>query len=184
MKDNYDFKDGIKNPFAEKLKNGYRVKIYRKKDETVSQTVNQSSSNVSDGGTSAVKLTCTHCGKQVAGGTYIQGVFYCPMCASIINKNNQQSVQKEVPPFFSDWMKQAINIPDCCVGCASHPSNGGSGICHCTLPYFSGQGPRVQIVTSTGKPEFRTGSQGINLDNLVGRIFEIYTDEYEGNIKW
>jgi hypothetical protein len=27
-------------------------------------------------------------------------------------------------------------IPNCCKGCSNHPSNGGSGICHCTLPYF------------------------------------------------
>lgn len=24
-------------------------------------------------------------------------------------------------------------IPDPCVNCSNHPSNGGSGICHCTL---------------------------------------------------
>ena len=24
-------------------------------------------------------------------------------------------------------------IPDSCSGCSNHPSNGGSGICHCTL---------------------------------------------------
>lgn len=28
------------------------------------------------------------------------------------------------------------NIPNCCKACSNHPSNGGSGICHCTLPYF------------------------------------------------
>ena len=25
------------------------------------------------------------------------------------------------------------NIPNACRACANHPSNGGSGICHCTL---------------------------------------------------
>ena len=25
------------------------------------------------------------------------------------------------------------NIPDYCKSCSNHPSNGGSGICHCTL---------------------------------------------------
>ena len=24
-------------------------------------------------------------------------------------------------------------IPDACKSCSNHPSNGGSGICHCTL---------------------------------------------------
>ena len=26
-----------------------------------------------------------------------------------------------------------FNIPDACRGCMNHPSNGGSGICNCTL---------------------------------------------------
>ena len=28
------------------------------------------------------------------------------------------------------------NIPTCCQRCSNHPSNGGSGVCHCTLPYM------------------------------------------------
>ena len=24
-------------------------------------------------------------------------------------------------------------MPDACCGCSNHPSNGGSGVCHCTL---------------------------------------------------
>ena len=28
------------------------------------------------------------------------------------------------------------NIPNCCKLCSNHPSNGGSGFCNCTLPYF------------------------------------------------
>ena len=27
-------------------------------------------------------------------------------------------------------------VPNCCKACSSHPSNGGSGVCNCTLPYF------------------------------------------------
>lgn len=27
-------------------------------------------------------------------------------------------------------------IPNCCKNCSNHPSNGGNGICNCTLPYF------------------------------------------------
>lgn len=36
-------------------------------------------------------FVCNHCGKVVSGGEYILGVFYCPMCASIIHKNNRDS---------------------------------------------------------------------------------------------
>lgn len=28
-------------------------------------------------------------------------------------------------------------IPECCRNCSNHPSNGGSGICNCTLPYIT-----------------------------------------------
>ena len=28
------------------------------------------------------------------------------------------------------------HIPNCCKACPNHPSNGGSGICNCTAPYF------------------------------------------------
>ena len=33
------------------------------------------------------------------------------------------------------WLKQRLEteIPSSCVNCPNHPSNGGSGICHCTL---------------------------------------------------
>ena len=38
---------------------------------------------------------------------------------------------------FTTLPTQALNdIPDCCKGCSNHPSNGGSGICNCTAPYF------------------------------------------------
>ena len=30
-----------------------------------------------------------------------------------------------------------INFPSVCDECSNNPKNGGSGICHCTLPYFS-----------------------------------------------
>lgn len=28
------------------------------------------------------------------------------------------------------------DVPNCCKACPNHPSNGGSGICNCTAPYF------------------------------------------------
>ena len=33
-----------------------------------------------------------------------------------------------IAPLFND-----NNIPKACKNCSNHPSNGGSGICHCTL---------------------------------------------------
>lgn len=30
----------------------------------------------------------------------------------------------------------SVDTPNCCKNCSNHPSNGGSGICNCTLPYY------------------------------------------------
>ena len=41
-----------------------------------------------------------------------------------------------INPEWEDSLPKSItydNIPDACKGCSNHPSNGGSGICHCTL---------------------------------------------------
>ena len=50
-------------------------------------------------------------------------------------QKNQEWLDK-----FGDFYGTAIEgtIPDPCKGCSNHPSNGGSGICHCTIPYLSG----------------------------------------------
>ena len=32
------------------------------------------------------------------------------------------------------------NVPACCRNCSNHPSNGGSGICNCVLPYMTTTG--------------------------------------------
>jgi len=40
-------------------------------------------------------------------------------------------------------------IPECCKGCSNHPSNGGSGICHCTLPYFESQKSTKPTIATT-----------------------------------
>lgn len=37
------------------------------------------------------------------------------------------------------------NIPETCRNCSNHPSNGGSGICHCTL----GHEPIMYTTTAT-----------------------------------
>lgn len=40
-----------------------------------------------------------------------------------------------------DWINVSDDsIPSCCRNCANHPKNGGSGICHCTLPYMTSTG--------------------------------------------
>lgn len=97
-------------------------------------------------------LTCNGCGKLVNGGTYISNVFYCPMCTSIINKNNTErknvyidnvNIKDEKDLNLIDFTKQLWNITDSmkqssenqsvCEKCSKNPKNGGDGVCHCIL---------------------------------------------------
>ena len=45
-------------------------------------------------------------------------------------------------------IKDSLTIPKCCVNCSNHPSNGGSGICNCTLPYM--ENPMMWGTNTTG----------------------------------
>ena len=65
----------------------------------------------------------------------------------IIEKNfkeqeekTRKQKQQEWLDKFGDYYGTVIEgtVPDPCKNCSNHPSNGGSGICHCTVPYFSG----------------------------------------------
>jgi len=101
--------------------------------------------------TSVSNYKCTHCGVEVSGGTWIQGVFYCPYCASVINANNSKVQYVTVPgkdtADFIKYINLGTTIPSCCINCSNHPSNGGSGLCNCTLPHFSGEGFRCSTNT-------------------------------------
>ena len=49
------------------------------------------------------------------------------------------------PEFYTISSTGKDNIPETCKNCSNHPSNGGSGICHCTL----GQQPVMYTTTTT-----------------------------------
>lgn len=74
-------------------------------------------------------LICNGCNKQVNGGEYIIGVFYCPMCASVIHKNNNDS--KNDPKIYA--LPKGDTNNKACNGCKNNSKNGGSGICQCIL---------------------------------------------------
>ena len=60
-------------------------------------------------------------------GTYI----LCFNCVQKLNKwiNKNDDFVKHAPaPNI-----ETLDIPDACKSCSNHPSNGGSGICNCTL---------------------------------------------------
>lgn len=47
---------------------------------------------------------------------------------------------KELTKIMESGLYVPPSIPDGCKACSNHPSNGGSGICHCTVPYLNGNG--------------------------------------------
>ena len=53
-------------------------------------------------------------------------------------KAKKQKQQEQIDK-FGDYYRTAIEgtVPDPCKNCPNYPSNGGSGICHCTVPYLS-----------------------------------------------
>jgi hypothetical protein len=56
----------------------------------------------------------------------------------LIVSDDVVTLQPYIPPSVlqTDPMDLSRHIPIPCRGCSNHPSNGGSGICNCTLPYF------------------------------------------------
>ena len=53
-----------------------------------------------------------------------------------ININPEQiEILKEISK--QGYLSSTFNSPECCRNCSNNPSNGGSGICHCTLPYMT-----------------------------------------------
>ena len=66
----------------------------------------------------------------------------CPECHKIITKAKQRIATNPSITLTSS----VTDIPDPCKTCSNHPSNGGSGICNCTLG-----GPK--ITCSTAKTE-------------------------------
>lgn len=72
-----------------------------------------------------------HCGTCVKTGKL------CPHIPQV-TKEDQCDPYDTSPLPKIDWVKdQVLNIPDCCINCSNHPTNGGSGICNCVLPYMN-----------------------------------------------
>lgn len=53
----------------------------------------------------------------------------CPECHKIVTKTKQRTVANPNITLTSSL----TDIPDPCKTCSNHPSNGGSGMCNCTL---------------------------------------------------
>jgi hypothetical protein len=53
---------------------------------------------------------------------------------------------------------EMVEYDDPCAGCSNHPRNGGSGFCHCTIPYMS----KTQPYTSSNRLTITTTGTGIS----------------------
>lgn len=72
------------------------------------------------------------CEQRLHCGTCVKTGKLCPH----INSTPVHNPYDVEPLPRIDWTEEH-NIPQCCVSCTNHPSNGGSGICNCVLPYMS-----------------------------------------------
>lgn len=55
---------------------------------------------------------------------------YCPSCGWSWQGNQEEVIRI---PFNENLINNFTIIPSACANCSNHPSNGGSGICNCTL---------------------------------------------------
>lgn len=95
--------------------------------------------------------TCDGCQRAVAA------------CPPSNNEDWKKLFEKPSPtilPSTWEYPSSISDIPPCCQGCSNHPSNGGSGICHCTLPYMHGYG----VTYSSGEYKILT------TDDINGNI--------------
>lgn len=54
----------------------------------------------------------------------------CPKCGRV---NSPYTTSCDCQKFTVRTIEWEPGIPPACVNCSNHPSNGGSGICHCIL---------------------------------------------------
>ena len=89
---------------------------------------------------------CPNCGTDLEGGELLANppvpFVRCPECGFIwYGKMNFEEMRIPfAPPIQYDWNASGEDIPACCRRCNNHPSNGGSGVCLCALPYFTNGG--------------------------------------------
>ena len=107
-------------------------------------------------------IKCDKCGKEIEDADIVKYVTIepatlhrfsdyvtyelCPKCANELSewintkkvkeKKSDKTEKIESAPNFYYPKKSITGIPECCKSCSNHPSNGGSGICYCTLPYY------------------------------------------------
>lgn len=84
--------------------------------------------------------------------------------------NTEPNYILNVPYELEDY---SIWVLECCRNCANHPSNGGSGICCCMLPYMtrstttptrSKTFTTTRVVVDKNNDTYTTASSGVHAD--------------------
>lgn len=109
------------------------------------------------------------CEHRLECGTCVKTGKICPHLPAKIS-------QIEFAPSDIDWISTISNdsTPECCKHCPNHPSNGGSGICNCVLPYMS--------LSSTGITYAVDSSQADNGNTTVAIPHKDSQTTYNPNI--
>ena len=124
------------------------------------------------------------CEHRLECGTCIKTGKICPHLPA---ENRQIKSDPCVEPLPDvDWVGTISNdsTPDCCKPCPNHPSNGGSGICNCVLPYMSlsSKGGSYSIINNGDGTYTIDSSLKYNGNDTVTIPYKDSQPEYDPNI--
>ena len=123
------------------------------------------------------------CEHRLECGTCIKTGKICPHLPAEIRQIEIAPCVEPLPNL--DWVSTSISndsIPDCCKSCPNHPSNGGSGICNCVLPYMSLSSTGRSINKGDGGTYTVDSSQKYNGNDTVTIPYKDSQTEYDPNI--
>ena len=124
------------------------------------------------------------CEHRLECGTCIKTGKICPHLPAEIRQIEIAPCVDPLPDV--DWVGTISNdsIPECCKPCPNHPSNGGSGICNCVLPYMSlsSTGGSYSIINNGNGTYTVDSSQKYNGNNTVTIPYKDSQTEYDPNI--
>ena len=122
------------------------------------------------------------CEHRLECGTCVKTGKICPHLPAEIRQIEIAPCVEPLPNL--DWVSTISNdsIPDCCKPCPNHPSNGGSGICNCVLPYMSLSSTDGSINKGDGGTYTVDSSQKYNGNDTVTIPYKDSQTEYDPNI--
>ena len=123
------------------------------------------------------------CEHRLECGTCVKTGKICPHLPAEIRQIEIAPCVDPLPNL--DWVSTSISndsIPDCCKPCPNHPSNGGSGICNCVLPYMSLSSTGGSINKGDGGTYTVDSSQKYNGNDTVTIPYKDSQTEYDSNI--